>query len=270
MKNFWDKVDKFSSADGCWLWVAGIDKAGYGKFNIEGRCCGAHRVSAFLAGMIPAIKSNGADWVLHICDNPRCVNPDHFFIGDHRANMDDMVVKRRHCFGERNNSAKMSDVDVATAKVAREMGARVKVLAGFFNMAASNMVAALKGHSGKLRADVPHDPVLLDKLLSLEPLRPFKIWRNEARVLFAKGDVTRGELCEKYDVDMSTMSIWLKGVSGKRKPMMGHGRTQEHKDKNMASARLMWDMGLFNTAIDLYEEFKWRLSWEEVLDISTT
>jgi hypothetical protein len=62
-------------------------------------------------GPIPAGK-----WVLHRCDNPLCVRPDHLFLGDHEVNTMDMVRKGRHrppSFpGEKNGSAKLTEADV--------------------------------------------------------------------------------------------------------------------------------------------------------------
>jgi len=45
--------------------------------------------------------------VLHKCDVPSCVNPDHLFLGTNRDNIDDMVRKRRTTHGERNPGAKL-------------------------------------------------------------------------------------------------------------------------------------------------------------------
>jgi HNH endonuclease len=78
---------------GCWLWTAGLISNGYGQFCYPGHHRGgyAHRASWEIHhGEIP----EGAH-VLHRCDNPCCVNPDHLFLGSHDDNMADMKSKGR-------------------------------------------------------------------------------------------------------------------------------------------------------------------------------
>lgn len=75
---------------GCWLWQRSI-RDGYGRTEADGRKIGAHRRSWELhRGPIPA-----GLFVLHKCDVPHCVNPDHLFLGTHLDNMADMVAKER-------------------------------------------------------------------------------------------------------------------------------------------------------------------------------
>lgn len=87
---FWSKVRK---SDECWIWIAGrYFPAGYGQFFLDGRDMRAHRTSwTIVHGPIP----DGL-WVLHKCDNPPCVRPDHLFLGTRSDNMRDCVSKGRH------------------------------------------------------------------------------------------------------------------------------------------------------------------------------
>ena len=89
---FWAKVDT-SDRDGCWLWT-GSFRHQYGEFWLEGKREYAHRVSAFFACGRPLEPS---DVVLHTCDNPPCVRPDHLVIGDVAANARDCSEKGRWC-----------------------------------------------------------------------------------------------------------------------------------------------------------------------------
>lgn len=93
--SFWSRVNKNGSIPAhmphlgkCWEWTGtSRDKHGYGDFHGSR----SHRVSWELAnGTIP----NGL-WVLHKCDNPKCIRPEHLFLGTPYDNTDDMIKKGR-------------------------------------------------------------------------------------------------------------------------------------------------------------------------------
>lgn len=75
---------------GCWEFSGAISSTGYGKVGFAGKVWNAHRLSWFFHnGNIP-----DGMFVCHNCDNRKCVNPKHLFLGDHIDNMVDMLKKR--------------------------------------------------------------------------------------------------------------------------------------------------------------------------------
>lgn len=96
---------KRADGDSCWLWTGSTQSSGYGQLH-QGdgenrRAFLAHRLSyEHFVGPIPADKC-----VLHRCDTPRCVRPDHLFLGTRRDNVADMNKKgRRRGGGPRGSS----------------------------------------------------------------------------------------------------------------------------------------------------------------------
>jgi hypothetical protein len=86
---FWAKVSQ--SEDGCWEWTASIATSGYGQIRAAGKPRYAHRVSWELHnGEIPDGR-----WVLHTCDNRRCVRPDHLYLGSAKDNAADTHQRGR-------------------------------------------------------------------------------------------------------------------------------------------------------------------------------
>jgi hypothetical protein len=119
---FWRFVDK---AGECWLWNGLRLESGYGFFSLnasqEKRNAGilAHRMSWKLAhGPIPDRAH-----VLHRCDNPPCVRPDHLFLGDQAINNADRDSKDRVRHGSAHRNAKLSEIDVQRIRTLYATGA---------------------------------------------------------------------------------------------------------------------------------------------------
>jgi hypothetical protein len=144
---YWAKVDKSGS---CWLWTAYKTKKGYGEVRFNNITYRAHRVSAYISGLIPSIKSvNGADQVLHTCDTPSCMNPDHFFIGSNADNMKDRDSKGRQVGGvskgEANGQSKLTEKEVIDIRrFYAQGGISYRDLAKIYGVAHSQIACIVK------------------------------------------------------------------------------------------------------------------------------
>jgi len=99
----------------CWDFDGFHDQGGYGKFRYNGRQIAASRAAyIFYIGPIPIGMC-----VLHVCDNPGCVNPSHLKIGTNLDNITDRNNKNRnaHPIGEKHPKAKLTDLMVKEIKM---------------------------------------------------------------------------------------------------------------------------------------------------------
>jgi hypothetical protein len=98
---------------GCWLWTGNYFKGrgGYGAFTCRPhniKLARAHRLS-YAIHRRPVTED---EHVLHTCDTPSCVNPDHLFVGNQLANMQDKARKERQNRGETHGMVKLAEQDV--------------------------------------------------------------------------------------------------------------------------------------------------------------
>ena len=115
LDSFWNYV-AIGERDDCWNWTRSTNSTGYGSVRFMGRKRSVHRVAYFLAmGKIeidaPKDRKSSNQFVLHRCDNRRCCNPLHLFLGSYRDNMRDCAQKGRRTTprGESNYQAALTN-----------------------------------------------------------------------------------------------------------------------------------------------------------------
>ncbi len=125
------------SATGCWNWTGARQGNGYGRVTLNGCQWYVHRLAAALYRGIDLADTKTL--TCHHCDNPSCFNPRHLFSGTARDNLRDMERKGRarhdaNPRGERHPRSKLKDVQVCTMRHRYAGGAKVRELAGQFDV----------------------------------------------------------------------------------------------------------------------------------------
>ena len=153
LARFWAKVDQRGTED-CWPWTGSCDAKGYGSFWNRGGTTRAHRLCWDITNG-PA----GSRHVLHRCDNPRCCNPRHLWLGSNQDNVDDKMSKGRHGWrldsrpilrGEANPRAKLTRAAVAQIREMYELGGpSQRALARRFGVSQRCILFVLRGETWK-------------------------------------------------------------------------------------------------------------------------
>lgn len=109
----------------CWLWTGAKSKQGYGAFYLNARMHPAHRAAYILfVGPIPRGLA-----ILHSCDVPACVNPDHLKPGTHADNMRDAALR-----GRLRPMSKLRPEDVVAIRAAAVAGTPNSVTASTYKI----------------------------------------------------------------------------------------------------------------------------------------
>lgn len=172
-QRFWKKVS-CGKKKNCWEWQLGCTKAGYGQLQI--RAVSSHPL---LAHRVAWELTNGPILeglhILHECDNPKCCNPNHLFLGTQRDNNLDRDVKGRTASGDRNGArterernpfvrnrgsgksgedhpnAKLSDSDVKQIRIESREGSTGVELAEKYDVSPTQICRILKGKSRSVK-----------------------------------------------------------------------------------------------------------------------
>ena len=159
-ERLYSKINKTKS--GCWEWQ-GATKNGYGHTIIGSRKDGSrrtistHRLSYMISkGEIP----EGYE-VCHKCDNPKCINPEHLFVGTRQDNIDDRERKGRNVTftGEEQQMSKLTKKAVKDARWERAYkGTSYQMLADRYGVSKKTMQNAINGITWKCVPYMPEPP----------------------------------------------------------------------------------------------------------------
>jgi hypothetical protein len=134
--------------DACWEWVGAFFSDGYPQISYRNRPLRVHRAVMELYRGVPGLldKTNEAQ-VLHRCDNPKCVNPAHLFLGTPADNMRDRDQKGRSTHGERHRWAKLTVAEVVEIRRLRRSGMSLAAIARRFGVSKSGVNNVVNGHA---------------------------------------------------------------------------------------------------------------------------
>lgn len=126
--------------DFCWNWTGPCGSHGYGQITFESKGYLVHRVMYEACnGPIPP-----GMFVCHRCDNRRCINPAHLFIGSPKDNIHDMINKGRDCL---DSNLKLLDSEVVEIRFQLSQGHRQRDIAKIFGISQATVSRINNRHS---------------------------------------------------------------------------------------------------------------------------
>lgn len=129
-----------SPSGGCWTWTGGYSGMAYGRFYMRRRGWAAHRA----AYLLWRGELEPGQFILHQCDNKRCVNPAHLRAGTHEENMRDAIARKRM----RPTNRVLSDEDVISIRAEYEgIDGQQHFLAAKYGVNHSTIANIVNGHS---------------------------------------------------------------------------------------------------------------------------
>ncbi|WP_084542836.1 HNH endonuclease [Deinococcus murrayi] len=142
------KHRQIDSTTGCWEWTAGLGRKSYGVVTVAYK---QYRVPRLSAHVYLGFDLTSQQIVCHRCDNPRCFNPDHLFMGTLSDNMQDMLAKGRQNppKGSRNGQARLTEDDVREIRRLGKSGVHQREVAERFGISYSYANNVINGERWK-------------------------------------------------------------------------------------------------------------------------
>lgn len=199
MASFWSRVD---TSGECWLWTGAKTELGYGLFLDNRRRLRAHRVAyALTYGEFPDELV-----VCHRCDNPRCVRPNHLFLGTQTDNLADMTAKGRRARGD-TSGAHLHPERLARGDNHWSRQRPERRATGERHRSRTHPESLRRGdeHPARQRLDI----IKRGERHVRAKLRDEEV--REIRRTYAAGAVTQRELATRYGVSVQTVSLIVRG-----------------------------------------------------------
>lgn len=196
---------------GCWLWGGSSDKDGYGNFQMNGKPIRAHRFS-----FIHFKSDIGGLWVLHKCDVPGCVNPDHLFLGTGKDNSVDMDAKnrRRPLVGEKHQFSTITDAQALEIKIKHSEGLLThNQIASMFNVTRSIVSQIARGFTYSHVPGINDVPIRKNRYIKTHRSSNAKFSDDQVRSIreeYKLGGSPR-EIAKRHNVYDSTIFDMVKG-----------------------------------------------------------
>lgn len=132
------------TASGCWEWNGGLSSKGYGGLWYKGVNYKTHRLAyETWVGPIP----EGLH-ILHSCDNPPCINPEHLRPGTNDENVQDKMNRDRHGYGRmqgsRHGRSKLTEEEVILMRESHQNGIDAKQLAATYGVSPDHVRLILR------------------------------------------------------------------------------------------------------------------------------
>ena len=124
-------LTKFKKTKNCWIWEGTMISNGYGHFCVyHEHPVLAHRYSwTLFNGKIPKNK-----YVLHKCNNPKCVNPSHLYIGTQKDNIRDVINNGKFIYGSKHPISKLTEIDIPKIIEFSSQGISQRKIASMFKI----------------------------------------------------------------------------------------------------------------------------------------
>ena len=135
----------------CWNWTLSTDYQGYGQFkyfDYDKNKWYKERSNRASFKLFKGPITNGL-CVLHHCDNPKCVNPLHLYLGTPRDNANDMVKRDRQRKGENHTNHKLTDEIVSWMRLQPEIYGCFGKWARMFEVNRATIIHAYRGKTWK-------------------------------------------------------------------------------------------------------------------------
>ena len=128
--------------NGCWNCVShSCDSGGYPKVSYKNKM---YKMNRFVYNFYYKDLNDGS-CIMHSCDNPKCINPNHLKQGTHKDNMEDMVNKKRQPRGFKNGKSKLIESDVLNIVELYNKNINIKEIANIYNISVRCVKSIVNG-----------------------------------------------------------------------------------------------------------------------------